>query len=358
MNDLVFHRQSKEWNSVSEGESNREPPRFVSSSGSRVGGQHKDKKQRITDALSDLRLVLAGIASGGEGRRKAGEMTQETGSLARACSVFLRKVVLGEGRNRDARLLDDTVLESLEMSLQPLRKIPSEGRRQVETGFRMERAVVELLRLDDTTGEPVKKYRAEGGVQGLSIVLEWPLVGVADWLEPRTAGTGLWQVAAGQLFDTQSTRSMRCNEWLGQQIVMFDGQGISLEKLIRTTANLEGAHAVNVGRLAAFEGEAPSNAMKEPHVHILRNIAFFGVGYAEIVLVEAGLYLFERLIKEPSIQRPSGSSYMFTPAVECPAEGSMSSRPSWLQYRGAQWCRSRPIPASCATRFGPRRDVL
>ena len=318
---------------MSERESSREHPRFVRSSGSRVGGQHKDKKQRITDALSDLRLVLAGMASGGDGKRNAGEMIQATGSLARACSMFLRKVVLGDGRNRDARLLDDNVLESLQMRLQPLRKIPREGRRHVETGFRMERAAIEVTRLDEATGEPMERYMAAGGIQGLSIVVEWPLVGMADWVEPPTE-TGLWQMSADQLFDTNSERSMRCNEWLGQQVVLFDGQGISLEKLIRTVANLEGAHAVNVGRLSAVEGENPSSAMKKPQVQILRNIAFFGVGYAELVVVEAGLYLFQRLIKEPSIERPTGSSYLVTPAVECPAEGGMSSRPSWLQYRG------------------------
>ena len=54
-------------------------------------GQHKDKKQRITDALNDLRLVLAGLANGGEGRRKESEIIQATGSLARACSGVLEK---------------------------------------------------------------------------------------------------------------------------------------------------------------------------------------------------------------------------------------------------------------------------
>ena len=79
-------------------------------------------------------------------------------------------------------------------------------------------------------------------------------------------------------------------------------------------------------------------------MHILRNIVFFGVGYAEIVVVEAGLYLFERLIKEPSIQRLRGISYLVTPAVECPAEGTISSRPSWLQYRGGTMVSFSPNP--------------
>lgn len=73
----------------------------------------KTRSRGLREALSDLRLVLAGMASGGEGKRDAGEMIQAAGSLARACSLFLRKLVLGEGRNRSARLLDDNVLDSL-----------------------------------------------------------------------------------------------------------------------------------------------------------------------------------------------------------------------------------------------------
>lgn len=154
----------KEQSDISENDSSEEHPRFVRSSGSRVGGQHKDKKQRITDALSDLRLMLAGLASAGDGRQNASEMIQATGSLARACSVFLRKVVLGDGRDRGARLLDDSVLSSLEMRLQPLRKIPREVRRTVETGFRTERVALQITRLDDATEEPIERYMAVGGV--------------------------------------------------------------------------------------------------------------------------------------------------------------------------------------------------
>ena len=328
---------------MSEHETGDGAPRFVATRGTRVMGQHKDKKQRITDALSDLRLVLAGLANGGEGQRIQNEITQVAGSLARASSVFLRKVVLGEGRNRGARLLDDDVIESLEMRLQPLRKIPGEGRRTVETGFRTERVAMELEKLDEATGEPVERHMAVGGSQGLSIVVEWPLMGMADWVAPPTE-TGRWQMSANQLFDTNSERGMRCDNWLAQQVVLFDGQGISLEKLIRTVANFEGAHAVNVGRLSAVEDEKPSNAMKDAQVHILRNIAFFGIGYAELVVIEAAQYLCRLLIEEPSIATPSGGFYLVTPAFECPAGEALSKRPPWLQYRGGMMVSFSPNP--------------
>ena len=329
--------------SVSDEKPSNEHPQFVPSWGSRVGGQHKDKKQRITEALSDLQLVLSGMASGGEGRRNADEMIQVTASLARACSVFLRKVVLGEARNREARLLDDGVLESLEMHLQPLRRIPKEGRRTIETGFHTKQVTMMVTRLDEVTKQPREQYMAVGGAQGLSIVVEWPLVGMVDWAKASLEGEH-WRVSEDQLFDTDSERDMRCYDWLGQQVVMFDKQGVTLEKLIRTVANLEGVHAINVGRLSVVEGETPSRAMKEPHIHILRNITFFGIGYAELVVIEAGLYLYQRLMQEPSIERPSGSFYLVTPTFECSPEDAILERPPWLQYRGGTMISFSPEP--------------
>ena len=48
---------------------------FVPTRGSRLVVQHKDKKKRIAEALTDLQLVLAGIASDGEVQRDANPRT-------------------------------------------------------------------------------------------------------------------------------------------------------------------------------------------------------------------------------------------------------------------------------------------
>ena len=307
--------------------------RFVPSRGTRIGGQHKGKKERITEALSDLQLVIAGIASQGEGPYDGKGMAQSIAALARTCSVFLRKLVLGEPRKPEARLLDDVVLASLDMRLQPLRKIPKDRRWTVETGFRVAGVSVEATKLDETSRRPVERYRAVGGAQGLTILVEWPLPGMAEWIDAPSERRR-WRVCPEQLFDTSSDRGMPCSEWLGQQVVMFDRKGITLQELIRTAANYDGAHAVNVGRMAVVEGESPSKAAKDPEIHILRNITFFGVGYAELVVVEAALYLFERLLDEASIARPRGEIYVVKPEFECPAEQAGSSRPPWLGFRG------------------------
>ena len=242
----------------------------------------------------------------------------------------MRKLVLGEPGNRGARLLDDGVLASLDLRLQPLRKIPKDRRRTVETGFHLDRVFMAATRLDDSTGKPVERYQAVGGGQGLSIVVEWPLPGMADWVEAPSEPRR-WPLSPEQLFDTNSDSSMRCNDWLGQQVVMFDRKGITLEKLIRTVANYDGAHAVNVGRLTTVEDETPSKAAQDPYIHILRNITFFGIGYAELVVVEAALYLYRQLLDEPSIKRPHGEIYLVTPAFECPADQTVQpSHPGWV----------------------------
>ena len=318
-------------------------PRFLSMRGSRIGGQHKDKKQRITEALSDLQLTIAGAASRGEGPREMSEIAQTAGSLARACSMFLRKMLLGHARQRDARLLDDGVLDSLETRLQPVRKIPIKQRRMVETGFHLDRVGIRLVRKDEASGKPLTQHGAVGGPQGLRIRVEWPLPGMTDWVAAPSASR-LWKVSADQLIDTNSERAMRCDDWLGQQLVMFDGQGISLEKVIRTVANLEGAHATSVGRLAVAEGEIPSKASKEPHIHILRNITLFGVGYVDLVVIEIALHLYWSLLGETSIERPSGEIALPTLAFECPPEQVTSVRPSWLGFRGVTMVSFSPNP--------------
>ena len=306
---------------------------FVPTQGTRITGQHKDKKQRLSEALCHLRLVLAGVVSLGEGRRDGVEIAQIVGTLARACSVFLRKLVLGEPRDREARLLDDNVLASLNLRLQPLRRVPRSRRRTIETGAQLDAVRMVVDRLDESTKKPVERHQAVGGVQGVSIVIEWPLPGMADWVETPSA-PALWGLSPQQLFDTRSDRAMQCSDWLSQQVVMFDQKGITLEKLIRTVANFDGAHAVNVGRLMTVDGEKPSKAAKDPEVHILRNITFFGIGYAELIVVEAALYLYSRLLDEPSIKRPVGEIHRVAPAFECPAEESGSGRPAWLGFRG------------------------
>ena len=122
---------------------------FVSGTGSLIGGRHKDKKQRITEALSDLQLVIGGFGTPATGQQERHDLPQVLGALARMCSVFLRKMVLGDHGVKTTRLLDDVVMESLKLRLQPLRKIPQKSRRTIKTGLGMGGGFMEVTKVDE-----------------------------------------------------------------------------------------------------------------------------------------------------------------------------------------------------------------
>lgn len=307
--------------------------KFVPWSGSLVGGRYKDKKERISETLSDLQLSIGGFGVEPATRYEGGELVQVLGSFARQCSLFLRKLVLGDRGNGKSRLLDETVMEALEFRFPPLRGIPREGRRTIETGLGASGGFMQITKVDEpdpglppTTRLPVAPY-------DLRIGIEWPLPGMADWTGTPSEREP-WPVSEGQLFDTGSTRGMSCEQWLGQQVVLFDGHGISLKQIIQTVVNYEGAHAINVSRLSDVEGHKPQKPAREPAVHILNNITLFGIRYTHLVVIETALYLYGRLLKETSIGRPRGDTYMVEPAFACPEEQAASSRPDWLRFDG------------------------
>ena len=306
---------------------------FVSGTGSLIGGRHKDKKQRITEALSDLQLVLGGLGTQATGQQERHDLPRVLGALARMCSVFLRKLVLGDHGVKTTRLLDDVVMESLELRLQPLRQIPRQSRRTIKTGFGGGGGFIQVTtKVDEPGPEPTCRFPV--APHDLEFVIEWPLPGTADWTVAPSEKEP-WLLFEDQLFDTVSKRTLSCDEWLGQQVVVFNGTGISLKDIIRTVVTYEGAHAVNVARLSEFDGHKPFKPAKEPALHILNNITLFGIRFPHVIVIEAALYLYDRLLDESSIQRPDGDIYRVKFGFWCPAEQAGSSRPDWLRFNGS-----------------------
>ena len=244
----------------SQEESSEKPGvRFLPAKGSVIGGIAKDKTARITDAMADLKLGIDGLRSQLPSVCDGNQWAQALGPFARSCSVFLRKIVLGDRDKRATRLLDNHVLGSIGLQFDRLRKIPSDERRVIQVGFGLAGGLLEMTRLVDQTRQPQATYRFSAGPQEVKISIEWPLPGAADWTGVPS-DEAPWLVCADQLFQTSARSGLSCDEWLGQQVVLFDGKGISLKEMIRTVANFEGAHSIPVGRLAAVEGEAPSIA--------------------------------------------------------------------------------------------------
>ena len=316
--------------------------KWTSAKGSLVGGIGKEKTARITEAMSDLQLGIDGIRGRlsdlnaghlwspmGEGDHWA----QALASFARTCSVFLRKTVLGDHGRRETRLLDDRILGSIELGFDRLRRIPREGRREITVSFGHAGAGLELTKLDDETGAPQAVHRFRAGPQEVKLSIEWPLPAAADWTGVPS-DEAPWPVRPDQLFTVSTDSRLSCDEWLGQQVVLFDGRGISLKKMIQTVVNFEAAHSIDVGRLATFEGEAVSKAARDPAPHILNAVTFCGIRYAHLVVIESALYLYDLLLDVDSIQRPSGDIYMVTPGIACSPEQAESSRPDWAQFQG------------------------
>ena len=81
-------------------EASMEPIRFVPTEGSPVSVGRRDKAERIRETIIDLQLVIDGCDDLPRSR-----IRDAVASLARHCSIFLRKMVLGDERNR--RLLDE-----------------------------------------------------------------------------------------------------------------------------------------------------------------------------------------------------------------------------------------------------------
>ena len=102
--------------------------------------------------------------------------------------------------------------------------------------------------------------------------------------------------------------------------------------------------SIDVGRLAVVEGEAASRAAANPAPHILNAVTVCGIRYAHLIVIECGLYLYEKLLHESSIERPSGDIYKVTSGVACSPEQAVSPRPDWVKFQGGMMISFSGMP--------------
>ena len=100
-----------------------------------------------------------------------------------------------------------------------------------------------------------------------------------------------------ELFDLESEPKIDCSEWINQQLVMFDNEGITLKEVIATIVNTEGAHSVSGGRLKPKKGESQKKFIRRQKINILDNITFGNLKYNYIVVVETALYVYEMIMQ-------------------------------------------------------------
>ena len=312
------------------------PIKFVKTKGSQVTGRYKEKKERINEAMCDLQLALDGHRTQllqSEQLDQPGLLQQSAAAFARACSIFLRKMVIGDMNQPKTRLLDDEICQSIEIKFDRLRKI-SRTRVLLDTGISTDGGNFQLKKLDENTLSPQSVHNLPIAPIQLKISIEWPLPGTMSWTDQPTQQKP-WQIKPEELFDTNSNDTLSCDNWLGQQLVMFDNKGLTLKDVIRIVVTYEGAHSTNVSRLMQGEHEKVSKPAKNPELHILNNIKTFGIKFTHIIVIESALYLYNKLLENKAIERPKGEIYLATLCLyQCSSENVFSNHRSWLAYDG------------------------
>ena len=238
------------------------------------------------------------------------------------------------GDDRSPRLLDDDFCKTEKVDFNRIQKVPSNRRTITLVPIDVTRGFFQATKLDDETLEPEAVHLMPIGQQRLSIAIEWPLSGLADWLRQPTSETP-WAIRPEGLFESRSGQEFDCNQWLGQQLVMFDNRGITLKDVIRVTVNTEAAHSPPLERLMIPEGEedkARFRVVKDSEIHILSHITVCGVRYSHAIVIQAALHLYQKLTRNTSIWESKGEVgipvFCFIP------DDAFSPDQAWLRFDG------------------------
>ena len=184
------------------------PIQFTQATGSTVTGRHKDKAERILEAIADLQLVIDGCRVQLTPEAQAEQFSRSVAALARACSVFLRKLVLGDRNNAATRLLDDEVCTSMRLKFHKLVKVASDRKPQ-DISFGIDRGYINVTKKDEETSLPEYTFHIPIGSQRLNITVELPLPGMANWLDDPY-GQNIGTVRVDELFDLRSEPTLSC----------------------------------------------------------------------------------------------------------------------------------------------------
>ncbi|MXZ63217.1 MAG: hypothetical protein F4Y98_06380 [Chloroflexi bacterium] len=306
---------------------------FVETEGSPVLlGRDMEEWQRIRVAVSDLHIALDGFDA-----QPAERLLESMPFLARQCSVFLRKMAIGD--RWTPRVLNVETCQAIGLDFCRLR-IPAETRRAILTPVRMGGGGMAITKLNDETGEPEAHSEFAIGPQRLVLDIQWPLPGLAGW-ENNPTRESPWRMEPDGLFDAAASLGHDCDRWLGQQLVRFDDQHFSLGQIIRMVVNTEGAHAPPLDRLMIPKGtrdEARRKIVDNYKMHILGRITAFGVRYDHLVTILAGLHLYYRLTRSEIGEQLGGPASI--PVVRI--EDDLPADLEWLGFDGGLAPSIRP----------------
>jgi len=288
--------------------------------------------QRVRVAVSDLQIALEGFDAQPVERR-----LESMSFLARQCSVFLRKMAIGD--RWTPRVLSVETCQVIGLDLSRLR-IPATTHRAILTPVRTDRGGMAITKLNEETGEPEAHSEFAIGPQRLVFDIQWPLPGLAGWGNTPTRESP-WRMEPDGLFDTEAPLGHDCDRWLGQQLVRFDDQHFSLGQIIRMVVNTEGAHAPPLDRLMISKGtkdEARRKIVDNYKMHILGRITVFGVRYDHLVTILSGLHLYYQLNRSGISEQLGGPRSI--PVVRI--EHDLPADLEWLGFDGGLATAIRP----------------
>ena len=259
----------------------------------------RDKPARIQETMIDLQVVIEGCIAL-QSTYTQGETIK---ALARACSIFLRKLVLGDRGDRRTRLLSADICQEANLHFSSIRKIPKD--RRILTFSRNFTFSMQMTKMDEP--EAGKTYVSKPSRQQLVFTIQWPLSGMAEWVDQPTEDNP-WVIQSKSLFNLSATPTLDCDNWLGQQLAILNRQGISLRKVLEITANTEGAHSPPTDRLIKVAGQddVRDKMIADSDAHILSNLVVCGVQYNHAIVIEAALYLYQQLAQNKFFERPAG----------------------------------------------------
>ena len=291
-----------------------------------LGG--RDKMERTREAIVDLNLVLEGFIVLADDN-----LNDAFASFARHCSIFLRKMIIGD--RGTAPLLDEDTCRQLNLVFPRLRKVPGQRHSIAAASSDMIDGMITITKLNEESGESEGTMQIPIGRQKLTITVEWPLPGMVDWLEEPTEDMP-WKITPSGLFDENSGMGVDGNAWLGQQLVVFDNRSITLKEVIRVVANTEAAHSTPIDRLAEVEGgekdHLRARAAKASEVLILSNVRVCGIRYHHAMVIQTTLYLYQKLFETKSI--PGFAKELKQPVLCFIPTDGFSPEQRWLTFDG------------------------
>ena len=178
---------------------------------------HGDTREEIREVVSDLRMMIDGY----DALPAASKNGNAIESLARHCSVFLRKMALGDERN--SRLLSDDICKEAGLSLGRIRKVPPERETLAPIDVKLTKSRTHLTLRHPENNDLLGDETFFAEPWHFRIDVEWPLPGMVDWPKP-TDSRKLWSLGTGRAVylshhpkpeSTEGGRGVSVLEWQG-----------------------------------------------------------------------------------------------------------------------------------------------